>query len=81
MKAFVDKIIAAGNTNATIYTYPGEGKPCCDMGSTNVGQKPGARWLARLVRFLAFQIYRGCSVTLKAYAFTNEASDSHCKSD
>ena len=27
MKAFVDKIIAAGNSNATLYTYPGEGEP------------------------------------------------------
>ena len=27
------------------------------------------------------QIHRGCSVALKAYAFTNEASDSHCKSN
>lgn len=26
VKTFVDKIIAAGNPNATLYTYPGEGE-------------------------------------------------------
>lgn len=27
VEAFVDKIRAAGNTNATLYVYPGEGAP------------------------------------------------------
>ncbi|CAK0783403.1 hypothetical protein CVIRNUC_006602 [Coccomyxa viridis] len=33
MKTFVDRIIAAGNTNATLYTYPGEGHAFMNNGN------------------------------------------------
>ena len=72
MKAFVDKIVAAGNADATLYTYPGEGEPRCAGGLLVSVKQPGARQMADTVTSSEAS---GCSFVLRSPPFMNEASE------